>query len=120
MSDIYWPETLPAARVEFGGKETHGTIRTQMDSGRVRQRRRFLAKQKSWGFELIMDDAQYAIFQAFFTDDLDGGANYFYMNIADSDGITSTKVRCIGGEYGFKQIPPDHWAIQLDLESGYN
>jgi hypothetical protein len=119
MPDIEWPETLPSPKVNFKGRLENSLARTQMETGRIRQRRRFSASQKSWSFDLTLNDDEYLLFQDFVQDTLDGGSSYFLMEIPDGNGIEQIMVRFVDGNYAFEQLPPDNWLISFTLEKSY-
>jgi serine/threonine-protein kinase len=47
MANPEWPNGFPFPKVSFGYQATANTIRTEMDSGRVRVRRRFLREARA-------------------------------------------------------------------------
>lgn len=77
MAEAVWPPSLPSEALQAGLVETPPalTVRTEMSVGPAKVRRRFTAGVRV--FELppfILTRDQVAIFDAFFLDDLQGGA----------------------------------------------
>lgn len=69
-----YPATLPKPRID-GMTETRGNniIRTQMDAGAPKQRRRYTKQIDQWQFNIIVDATQMAAFEAFFDTQLQDG-----------------------------------------------
>ena len=74
-----WPETLPARLLREGFEERPPALvkRTQMDAGPAKQRRRFTAAPRPITGTIALTAAQRAILDAFFMDELQGGAIAF-------------------------------------------
>lgn len=93
-----WPATLPQLPSIKGWNEKPPelTIRTNMDAGPAKVRRRFTAGVRPQSFSLTMTTAQVAIFDDFFVTTLSGGADRFTW----TNPRTSASV-----EFRFKSIP---------------
>jgi len=64
MSDITWPDTLPLPTVQGYNIQPGDTIlRTEMEAGLARQRRRFTNAPTKVSVRWIMRRDQYAIFE---------------------------------------------------------
>lgn len=73
-----WPATLPQTLLRtLTRKRQPGKIRSQMDTGPVKQRTRFTATTKMFDASLIMTGAQLTTFYTFYEDDLGHGALSF-------------------------------------------
>ena len=73
-----WPATLP--NFEIGGFATEGAdnvLRTSMDAGPAKARRRFTAGPRPVTGRITLDPTQMATFLAFYADSLLGGAIRF-------------------------------------------
>ena len=79
MATVDWPVALPPAPMPRGYTEQPPklTIRTEMDAGPAKVRRRFSAGVRPLSCIWTMDDAQLATLDAFFTVTLEGGAKRF-------------------------------------------
>lgn len=89
-----WPSTLPAPKIEgYNVKPEAGFIRTDMEAGPARQRKRFtVVPQKleaSWRFT----SAQMATFKTFFKTTINLGTDWFTMTLDIGDGLISYNVR---------------------------
>jgi hypothetical protein len=82
MPPVAWPGTLPQTvdADSYGMKLGNTLLRSDMDVGPAKVRRRFTKSIDSATTTMTMTMAQWAILEAFFDIDLDGGANTFYFN----------------------------------------
>jgi hypothetical protein len=79
MANPVWPGTLPAFVEESGYSERlpAQSIETAMETGPSKTRRRFSVNVRPFGFTVKMSDAQFAIFDAFYLNTLQGGSLKF-------------------------------------------
>lgn len=79
---VAWPGTLPQTVDErsFGIKLGNTLLRSDMEVGPAKARRRFTKGVDVMSVSMTMTYAQYAIFEAFHDIDLNGGANSFNFN----------------------------------------
>lgn len=89
---IQWPNTLPAAPLVEGFHETPGqtAVRTQMEQGPAKVRRRTTAGVDSMSLLLLLSKAQVATLESFFSDTLAGGA----LGFAYTHPRTGLSVTC--------------------------
>jgi len=68
MADIYWPEYLPAALLLNGlsKQPQSNVIRTAMDAGPKKARRRYTARTVKYSGRQIFDAAELAVFEQFY------------------------------------------------------
>lgn len=66
-----WPVTLPQLPLQdgFSEKRPKNVIRTSMDQGKAKTRRRYTAGVRNFTVQLFMTTAQVAIFDAFQSDE---------------------------------------------------
>lgn len=85
-----WPSTLPSP--QFGGYQLNPVdpvVRTNMEVGALRARRRSAARLDHVNVAWLFTDAQMAIFRAWFDDGstgVAGGAGWFTVTLATGDG----------------------------------
>lgn len=73
-----WPATLPAPALNtFRETPPKNTIRTEMDAGPPKVRRRTTANVRPVSFTLKLSKAQLAVLDSFFVDDTFSGAEPF-------------------------------------------
>ena len=113
-----WPDSLPCI-LRDGHSTQHGTpfIRTQLDSGRARQRRAFMSvpsvKQVQW----IFTASECAIFEAWFRDSINDGADWFNMTMRTPLGINTPTVCRFTKMYEGPDIEAaDSWRVTAELE----
>ena len=70
-----------------------GFIRTEMEVGPVRQRRRASAMPTSFSFRMILGGQELAIFEAWYKHKIDGGAAWFIMPVSRGGAMDYTDVR---------------------------
>jgi len=68
MADIFWPEGLPNTLLMEGlaGKRSSNVIRTQMDAGPKKVRRRYTASTKYFTGKLLLDAGQLSELEQFY------------------------------------------------------
>ena len=67
MADIDWPATLPKPLSDsYGETAPDGTIRTNMDSGPAKMRRRYTAAPRMFALVMHLTSDQYDDFDEFF------------------------------------------------------
>lgn len=114
MSD--WPATLPALPLREGYKETLPklTIRSSMDVGPAKVRRRGGANVRKHEVSMDMTGAQVEIFDVFFLEECAGGA-LPYNYLKPRTGVQA--------QFRFDEAPPeivniggDNWNVSFKLE----
>lgn len=77
-TNIEWPEGLPfALRENHSLQAVRPFVRTQLESGRARQRRKFTSVPTMTSAEFIFTSGQAAAFEAWFRDVLKDGTEWF-------------------------------------------
>jgi hypothetical protein len=68
MADIYWPEYLPTELLEDGlnKQPQSNVIRTAMDAGPKKARRRYTARTVKYSGKQVFDMAEMAVFEQFY------------------------------------------------------
>jgi hypothetical protein len=83
MANIYWPELLPSGLLAdgFTKQPQGGVIRTQMDAGPKKARRRYTARTVKYAGKQVFDAAELMVFEQFYHNVLADGVLRF--NFAD-------------------------------------
>lgn len=78
MATAFWPVSLPQT-MQIGMRESHqdGTVRSVMDAGPPKTRKRYTATFRAQAGTMIFTKAQRATFEIFFDETLEKGANEF-------------------------------------------
>ena len=80
MASIIYPATLPEVIAPgYEAQEQDGVIRSEMDAGPVKQRRRYTATSEYITCQTVCDEAELAGFRTFFKTTTAGGALRFSM-----------------------------------------
>jgi len=118
MSDYAWPASkLPLPSTDFDGANERATIRTKMDSGRFRQRRRFTSGLRTFKASWQFDDDQFALFQGVVKYKLSEGADWFTIDLPFGDGFKNYRVRFIEAKESFNYQDVLHWKVDAQLET---
>ena len=116
MSDILWPDQLPAPTVEgYAINPGEGVLRTQMDSGLARQRQIFTQTPTTFNVRWIFTTAQYHTFEGWYLHFAAEGAGQFVINLASGQGITPHNARFLA-QFSASLIAQNLWQVTAQLE----
>lgn len=109
-----WPVTLPEYWQVSGFKETgaDNTIRTRMDVGPAKVRRRTATNIRTVSGRMWLTNAQYTIMRTFYETDTLYGSDTFTMD--DVHGTNRTWRFTKPPEY--TTVGPNNWQVTLNLE----
>jgi hypothetical protein len=117
MALVAWPDLLPAPMAAgYSYQPQAPFIRTNMDSGLARQRRRFISIPTQVAVTWTLDQEQLALFEAFVHYDLTDGCAWFSAQIANGMELQSVKARMIAG-FKVSNIEPGAWTVSATLET---
>jgi len=110
-----WPGSLPQKPLLDGNSEVppKTTVRTQMDAGPAKVRRRFTAGTRDFNAEFIMSKSQVATFDDFYINTINGGANRFDF---DNPRTGTTHEFRIVDQPQYQKIGPDAFRVSMKLE----
>lgn len=117
--EIYYPhDYLPIPLKDgFELKPISPFLRTDLDSGRARQRRRYLSTPTqasvTWSFKT---DPEAQLFESFYLDTITDGAAWFYMNLKTPLGIMPYKCRFTEIYEGPVLMEGKYWQYRATLE----
>tara|TARA_B100001142_G_C13817279_1_gene455101 strand:+ start:101 stop:508 length:408 start_codon:yes stop_codon:yes gene_type:complete len=114
-----WPDNaMPRPSVSFQGKATANTLRSQMESGLMRQRRRFSVELNTYTVTWNFTEEERTVFRKFFRDKVNHGADYFTIELPVGDGNDYTAVTARFSSGGFSESYKDfrYWTISATLE----
>lgn len=113
-----WPWSLPVPQV--GGYQLapgDQIIRSDMEVGAVRARRRTAARNDQVTVQWMFNDAEFAAFRTWFDSDISGGAAWFSgLSLAVGGGLTTPDCRFVGP---FTAVPLSGtllWQVSAKLE----
>jgi hypothetical protein len=94
------------------------TVRTDMDVGAARVRRRTAARNDRVKVGWMFTDAQFALFRTWFDDpdEVDGGAAWFQLPLLVGNGGTTTMDARFVGPFQAQLQGAGVWSVTADLE----
>lgn len=114
-----WPTSLPDP--QFSGYDletTDATVRTSMDGGAPRVRRRNTATPDHVTLRFVLSEAQMATFRAFWDGGFMSGAAWVFMPVKTgrAAGLASRECRPLNGVFHAVPISKTHWSVDLKVE----
>jgi hypothetical protein len=113
-----WPAGLANVNTPLAALNhvlTDGAIRTEMDTGAARQRRRFSGVPRQTPITMSMTTLEYRIFEAWWKHELNGGTSWFTRKWPTSAGVVALQMRFVG-PYSDKLIGENAWNIDVKVE----
>lgn len=111
-----WPSTLPAPQLAgYHVKRQPANIRTDMETGPARQRRRYTAVPKRINVTWRLTAAQKVTFDSFWVTDLFDGNGWFTVAMAFSNAMTTVNARFVG-EPDETALAGFNWDVAAVLE----
>ena len=115
---IIWPGAIPNPQLGFGVTDSTAVVRTKMDSGRTRQRKRFTRDFRTMSASWKLSDVEYGYFQSIYRYALNSGTDWFTMNLPMGDGLKPYTVRFVANSYSAKQDEATlYWTVNANLET---
>lgn len=111
-----WPSFLPNPDNDLTAETSTASIRTKMDSGRTRVRRRFTTDYNTFRAGWTLNDVEYAVFKALFYYELKSGTEWFTINLPIGDNLTPCVARFSSIGYNARHVPAMHWKVTAELE----
>jgi hypothetical protein len=111
-----WPGTLPQEPLYDGFSETapNTVLRTRMDAGPPKQRRRYTAGVRVFSMSLVLTKAQVAVLDDFYLNALNGGVDAFTWQHPRT--LAAASLRFAGEPPTYKPWSDDCWTATLTLE----
>lgn len=113
---ITWPPTLPLPTVDgFGVQPGDAILRTDMEAGLARQRRRFTAVPSIISVRWLMTRNQFAVFEAWYKFYAKEGAAFFDIDLLGGVGITTHNAR-FTQQFDARLLNGRLWTVTSQLE----
>ena len=114
-----WPTSL--GNPQFSGYDietTDPTVRTDMEGGSARVRRRYTATPDTVSLKFLFDSAQMATFRTFWDDELLQGAAWVYMPVKTGrvSGLETKECRPLQGKFKAAIASATHWLVEFQVE----
>ncbi|MBF0453625.1 MAG: hypothetical protein HQL72_02270 [Magnetococcales bacterium] len=123
MTTLSWPDRLPQPTVDGYGVETQdGILRTEMEAGPARQRRRYTQTPTRITCKWLLSAWQFAIFESWFVHKALAGGAWFDIDLLYGLGLAKHVARFAGGGGApYKAKPMNssqnpHWNVTATLE----
>ena len=117
MAAQSYPAQLPAPLLRsYQSSNDDTVIRTQMESGPAKQRRRYANRQETYGVEWRFSSIQYEVFKAWYKWRTDDGEAWFNINLPDGGGTFVREVR-FEGTYSTSQDSQDLFVVTATLRA---
>ena len=115
-----WPSYLPVPTLAgYSLKPKSRTVRTDMEAGTARVRRRFTrvptVTPAVWRFK----QAEFGLFEWWFEHEIDGGAAWFAGPALNGSGLITVQCRFVDGQdgpYAAKPLGGGVWEVSANLE----
>lgn len=113
---ITWPTTLPLPTIQgYGVQPSDAVLRTDMEAGLARQRRRFTSAPSIIAVRWIMNRSQFAIFEAWYKFQAKEGAEFFDIELLGGIGLTIHTAR-FTQQFNSNLFNGNLWEITSQLE----
>ncbi|EPH1334455.1 hypothetical protein ACYB9B_25755 [Klebsiella pneumoniae] len=119
MTDIYYPhDYLPMPLQEgYGFQPVSPLKRTQLTTGRARQRRAYTSTPTQASVSWFMEtDGQAQVFEAWYREKITDGADWFFMKLQTPLGVEFYKCRFTDIYEGPTLVAPIYWKFTATLE----
>jgi hypothetical protein len=114
---IFYPSGLPVGLKSGRSYQLVSPLqRSQLESGRARQRRRFTSVPQMASISWLFNDVQGQAFEAWWRDQLIDGSQWFECPLDTPLGYQQLTCRFTGPYSGPSVVGPDLWAYSAELE----
>lgn len=101
----------------LSGDTAPNTIRTAMESGLTRQRRRYTTEVLQLRVVWEFSDTEFGVFMAFHKHKVNMGCDWFLMPLPIGGGaVVDTVVRFKEGNFNQQYVPVNNWTVSATLE----
>lgn len=114
-----WPSSLGNPQLSgYDLETTDPTVRTDMEGGSARVRRRYTAAPDTVSLKFLFDAAQMATFRTFWDYDMANGSAWVYMPVKTGyvAGLESRECRPINGIFKSVPVSATHWLVEFQVE----
>jgi len=113
---VTWPATLPLPSVEgYGVSPQEAVLRTEMESGPARQRRRFRQTPTRITVRWLFGEYQFALFEAWYKFHADEGGQWFEITLLGGLGLLPHEAR-FTRQFEARLLPARRWEVKGELE----
>lgn len=117
MATIDFPSSLPTPlRSGYGLQHVSPMMRSELQSGRARQRRRYTSVPSMASVSWLLSDNQAMAFESWFRDAITDGADWFNCRLSTPIGLRDYECRFADMYDGPELVGPGLWRITASLE----
>ena len=115
MADVIWLSTLPSNfnYNSFSEGQQSGLVRTNMDAGPAKVRRRFTAAVETYAGSMTMDSTQKSAFKVFYQTTTKMGS--LTIEFPNPVSIGTIDVRFVGTPT-YKALENSYWTVSFSIE----
>ena len=111
-----FPSIFPNPSRDFSGESKPMTARTNMESGKIRQRNKFSAELRQYSIVWLFNDFQFGMFQSWVKHKIHN-VDFFYLSIpTGGEGLKTVLVRLVEGNYSCDHADVLHWSVKAKIE----
>lgn len=116
MTNNFWPSDLPAPEVDgYQIQPQTPTIRTDMDQGPARQRRRFRSAPTLYQVKWVLTEPQLATFESWYHHVILQGASWFDVSLRNGQGMQTVEAR-FTAPWQASMMGGPHYEVSATLE----
>lgn len=113
---VSWPDTLPLPTVEgYAVSPQEAVLRTEMESGPARQRRRFRQTPTRITVRWLLGEYHFALFEAWYKFHADEGGQWFQITLLGGLGLLPHDAR-FTRQFDARLLPARRWEVRGELE----
>jgi len=113
---ISWPSTLPLPTIEgYGVHPGEAILRTEMEAGPARQRRRFTQVPSRISVRWILRRDQFALFEAWYRWHAKEGGEWFEIDLLGGIGLSVHDAR-FTRQFAARLLHGSRWEVSSELE----
>ena len=113
---VSWPDTLPLPTVEgYAVSPQEAVLRTEMESGPARQRRRFRQTPTRITVRWLLGEYHFALFEAWYKFHADEGGQWFRITLLGGLGLLPHDAR-FTRQFDARLLPARRWEVRGELE----
>jgi hypothetical protein len=117
---LSYPSLLPSPLLSgYNLQQQPNLLRTEMDSGRSRQRRRFVNVPSQAALTFIFTETQASIFEGWIVHGLLGATAWFEIALKTPLGMKTCQSRFISNPLETSTVVGQHWQYQASVEILY-
>lgn len=114
-----FPTNIPKVFMgQYSYKADNNVVRTEMESGLARQRRRSIFKTVKFNVKWIFSRSELAIFEKFYSEEIYDGAGWFNIKLVNGTGESEYKARFVADSVETQTVANEHvWEVTGVLET---